>query len=106
MQDGIVPRIDEFCNNLMALYATDTSISTVEPMYGKKYCRIALVYRGIAHEVIGKSVYCFIDLSNGDILKTAGWAGPAKGKRGSIWNPDCDVGADKPANLYGGGLYR
>ena len=27
----------------------------------------------------------FVDLSNGDILKTAGWAGPAKGVRGNIF---------------------
>lgn len=30
------------------------------------------------------SAYCFIDLSNGDILKPAGWKGPAKHARGNI----------------------
>ena len=50
------------------------------------------------------SVYCFIDLSNGDILKAAGCNAPAKGKRGSIFNEDCDVGTR--ATVYGSGLYR
>lgn len=51
----------------------------------------------------GRSVYCFIDRSNGDILKSAGWKAPAKGARGSIYNPNCDVGVK--ATVYGGGLY-
>jgi hypothetical protein len=51
----------------------------------------------------GKSVYCFIDRSNGDILKAAGWKAPAKGARGSIFNPNCDVGVK--ATVYGSGLY-
>lgn len=49
------------------------------------------------------SVYCFIALNNGDILKAAGWNAPAKGARGNIFNDDCDVG--KRATVYGSGLY-
>lgn len=33
-----------------------------------------------------KCVFCFIDPSNGDIYKAAGWAAPAKGIRGNIFN--------------------
>lgn len=53
----------------------------------------------------GASVYCFIDKATGDILKAAGWKAPAKGVRGSIWNESCDVGTDKPCNVFGGNLY-
>lgn len=52
-----------------------------------------------------RMVYCFIDKSNGDILKAEGYRKPAKGKRGSIWNENCDVGEGKPCDHYGGGLY-
>ena len=34
----------------------------------------------------GRSVYAFIDKTNGDILKPAGWAGPAKHARGNIFD--------------------
>jgi len=33
-----------------------------------------------------KMAHCFIEKSNGDLLKTASWAAPAKGKRGSIFD--------------------
>lgn len=62
---------------------------------GKKYIRI----------VVGSSAYMFIERATGDIYKSASWKAPAKGARGSIWNPDCDIGDDKPCDLYGGNLY-
>jgi hypothetical protein len=39
----------------------------------------------------GRSVYCFIDNKNGDVLKAAGWAAPAKGKRSNIFDADNGV---------------
>lgn len=39
------------------------------------------------------SVYCFINTSNGDVLKAASWAAPAKGARGNIYNADYGVSA-------------
>ncbi|RTL04975.1 hypothetical protein EKK58_09215 [Candidatus Dependentiae bacterium] len=33
------------------------------------------------------SVFAFVDLSNGDILKPATWAKPAKHARGNIYSP-------------------
>lgn len=49
---------------------------------GKKYIRI------VREEVGGssRSVHCFVEVATGDILKADGWKGPAKGKRGSIYN--------------------
>ena len=34
----------------------------------------------------GESVFCFIDPTNGDIYKPAGYNTPAKGKRGNIFD--------------------
>jgi len=49
---------------------------------GRKYYRIV--------EISGfdgrKQVFCFVDKTNGDILKSDSWFRPAKGKRGSIFD--------------------
>ena len=34
------------------------------------------------------SAFCFVDTTNGNILKAAGWSAPAKGARGNIFNRD------------------
>ena len=47
-------------------------------------------------------VFCFIDISNGDILKAAGFKAPAKGKRGSIYAEDHGRSAITPY----GAVYR
>lgn len=47
--------------------------------YGRKYCKI----------LRGNVVHCFVDLSNGDILKAATWSAPAKHARGNIFASDC-----------------
>lgn len=106
-QDGIDLRITEFCNLLTDLHVASVKGTHIPDYYspfyaenGQKYSRIVVTSNG------QRSVYCFVDLTNGDILKNAGWKAPAKGKRGSIWNDDCDVGLDKPCNIHGAGLYR
>ena len=77
-------------------------VPTFRIQYGSKNAKIVRVDPGSK----GGSVYCFIELESGAILKAAGWNAPAKGARGSIFNEDCDVGADKPCSVHGGGLYR
>jgi hypothetical protein len=37
---------------------------------------------------VSRSVYCFVDTTNGDILKAASWKAPAKHARGSIFSAD------------------
>lgn len=52
---------------------------------GKKYARV------IRSGAIGvsRSVHCFVNITNGDILKASGWKAPApNGKRGSIFDAD------------------
>lgn len=46
------------------------------------------------------SVHCFVDIETGEVLKAASWLAPAKGARGSIYNPD------QPGVGPYGGLYR
>ena len=49
---------------------------------GAKYAKIVRV------EACGNSVYGFIDRANGDLLKAASWAKPAKHARGNILAAD------------------
>tara|TARA_B100000963_G_C22547928_1_gene635336 strand:+ start:758 stop:1249 length:492 start_codon:yes stop_codon:yes gene_type:complete len=49
-----------------------------------KYARIVSTKRpGTA-----RSVYCFVDLTNGNILKAASWKAPARHARGNIFDSD------------------
>jgi predicted amidohydrolase len=55
---------------------------TFETQVGPRYIRVVRCDRG------QRSAHCFIDKSNGDVLKTGGWAGPVKTKqaRGNIFD--------------------
>ena len=67
---------------------------------GKKYKRIVVK----DHDKEGNplnhsgSVFCFINMENGDVLKAAGWKSPAKGARSNINN---DVNGVDGVNEYG-----
>ena len=56
----------------------DRSVLNLE--LGKKYAK---VYKT---DMSGRSIFCFIDLTNGDILKAATWKQPAKHARGNIFH--------------------
>lgn len=96
-------RIEEFRQRLEFMYDHAQYPHTFVIMPGRKWDKIALK-RDVHYE--SYSVYCFVEKSNGDILKAATWAKPAPDARGSIWNADCDVGPDKPCNVHGGNLYK
>lgn len=49
------------------------------------------------------SIYCFVDIETGDILKAASYKAPAKGARGNIYNPDSYANRDLSGT---GWLYR
>lgn len=74
---------------------TDAADRDIKLTYerGNKYARIV--------EEMGsqRSVFCFIDLSNGDILKAASWKTPAKHARGNIINGASEVGPYGPKYL-------
>jgi hypothetical protein len=56
---------------------------TITTVCGNRYAKIIKSY-----SERNLSVYGFIDLSNGDLLKAASWAKPAKHARGNIFAPD------------------
>ena len=63
---------------------------------GSKYFKVIMISHG------SRSVYCFINKRNGEILKSAGWSAPAKGSRGSVLVPDSYTNSD----WSGGWLYK
>lgn len=62
---------------------------TFETMPGKRYVRIV---RGDASGG-QRSVHCFVDTTNGDVLKAAGWKAPAKHARGNIFDEQNGLGS-------------
>lgn len=67
---------------------------------GRKYIRI--VQGGSSH----RYVHCFVERATGDVLKDAGWKGPAAGARGSLATPKDFQDVVLRADRYGGYLYR
>lgn len=57
---------------------------------GKRYIRIAEMRDGRP-----SSAYAFIDTTNGDVLKPAGWKGPAKHARGNIYRREAGLGVSR-----------
>lgn len=41
----------------------------------------------------GGSVHCFVDRTNGDVLKAASWKAPAKTARGNVFDKDNGLGS-------------
>jgi acyl-CoA-binding protein len=80
-----IARYIEVVDDLIAKYWTDTKLTYKEcpkasVQYGSKYAKV----------IADRSVHTFIDLRNGNILKAASYAAPAKnGVRGNIFADDC-----------------
>ena len=56
-------------------------LPTVTVEWGRRYAKIIVIDRS-------RSVHSFVDRTNGDILKAASWAAPAKHARGSVLAAD------------------
>lgn len=52
---------------------------------GKRYVKIISSESTAAGLLSTRSVYCFVDMTTGDVLKAASWKAPAKGIRGNIF---------------------
>lgn len=94
----IQPRLNEFLN-VLTKFVNDQIPLTMkigkweQPVprrefsieKGSKYVRIVKNDVGDSH----RTVYCFVDINTGDILKAASWKAPApRGVRGNIFADD------------------
>lgn len=73
----------------MAIHFPNLTPETYSAKAGKKYAKVTT----------DRSVFCFVDLATGDILKAAGYNAPAKGARGHISNGAADVTPYGPVYL-------
>ena len=95
-------KLNEFVNGCQALvnaqYA-DSPLGTpvLSQSKGRRYVRI------VRDDGVQKSVYCFVDKTNGNVLKAAGWSAPAKGARGNVYKDDNGLSRMSP---YGAGYNR
>jgi len=72
---------------------------------GRRYVRIVSVRRHKDSQTgeiksEGRSVWGFVDKTNGDILKAAGWKAPAKHARGNIFSANPFQGCDWTGPAY------
>jgi hypothetical protein len=66
---------------------------------GRRYAKIIRTSECGNH----RSVHCFVDRTNGDVLKAASWKAPAKHARGNIYRADNGAGSMTP---YGAAYLR
>lgn len=99
-----VERAQEMCRKQHArLYpklVKNGWLPTLEIMEGQRYYRI--VHKDKPSSPSGYA-WCFIDKRSGDILKPAGWKGPAKHARGNIFADDGGMGG---VSQYGAAYLR
>ena len=74
------------CNTLLTEYMAklypNNPKERLEAIQGNRYIKI--VQQAI--DSTGRSAWAFIDRTNGDILKPASWAAPAKHARGNLFD--------------------
>ncbi len=81
--ERFVNNVNEFRRAHFAKWFSVTTPAMVKVMEGGKvYIRV------VSEEVGSRSVYCFIEVATGDILKADSWKRPAKGRRGSVFSSD------------------
>jgi len=81
---------DHFAKRLPNL---EPDVLSIDPR-GRKYVRIV---RAGANGT-SRSVYCFVNRENGDVLKAASWKAPAQYARGTVYGPPEGYGV----TVYGG----
>ncbi len=90
MDENFRHRLEDFiegCRDIRRdYYASNGWSNQLEDLdyrIGGRYVKIFLVDRETQKP---RSVYCFVDKQNGDVLKSASWKAPAKHARGNIWD--------------------
>jgi len=90
IKPGIFERIAEYLNRVQALIAEERAahfpslpMPNVYLEHGRRYVRVAK-FNGSQN-----MVHTFVDLTNGDVLKAAGWDGPTlKHPRSNVFDAD------------------
>lgn len=73
----------------LARLAPNVNPDTFSHTTGKRYVRV--IRESIPGS--GGSVHCFVDRTNGNVLKAAGWKAPAKHARGNIFDEHNGLGS-------------
>ena len=81
IENVFLPKVNELVETRYTDGFPKNCKDVITVSYGKKYARLVATQKGNKWG----SAFGFIDLSNGDILKAAGWEAPAKGVRGNIF---------------------
>ena len=99
-REGIIPQLDKYVELVQQKandYWKEMGYTFADPphidvMWGKKYARIVKIDNG--GNGPQQSVHTFVNMENGDILKSGSWKAPQKnGVRGNIFADD--LGADR-----------
>lgn len=88
---------EEFCEALATFVAGAQCIlnehhkqanytNLVDILSIKRGLKFAKIVRTRQDSPGSASVHCFVDMTNGDVLKAAGWQAPAKHARGNIFD--------------------
>lgn len=94
--NGYLAKLQERSNAHHAAHYPNITPAVFTVSMGKRYAKI--ISNGT-----GRSVHTFIDRTNGNVLKAAGWAAPAKHARGSIFSAQNGMEA---VSVYGGNYLR
>lgn len=102
--NDIKARIEELVKRLNAMMDAEYQDcprlqKLITAHYGRRYVKLVSTDKYL--DTKGGSAYGFIDLKNGDLLKTASWDKPAKGARGNVFNSDYGMrGCTKFGMIY------
>ncbi len=63
---------------------------TLSTEHGRRYVRV------VVSDKVQRSAFCFVDKTNGNVLKPASWKSPAKHARGNIFDDNNGLGLMGP----------
>lgn len=92
----------DYCQNMLSDYMAKTfpnnPVETLEMMMGGRWVRIVKTSGSSS-----RSAWAFVDRTNGDVMKPAGWSAPAKHARANIFDKATwkNVGPYGPVYLRG-----
>lgn len=84
-------RLKELVDGEYKAHYPNLTAPTWEAEYGLKNVRVVRVSNQ-------RMVHCFVDMTNGDVLKAEGWKKPAPTPRGNIFS---DMNGMEGVNAYG-----